>query len=134
MKNFTLLLTVACFSLFLQNIFSQESYAVLEKNVNSDASSLFHELNETKDTLLLKSDKKITYVYSINKNYKRELNYYVNKNTCKLSLKDLSRGRHTIVVGQSPLKVVFVVRVFGDSNTVTSINNDWIRFNHKFYF
>ena len=123
MKNFTLSLTVACFGLFLQNIIAQESYAVLEKNVNSEASSLFHELNESKDTLLLKSNRKITYVYSINKNYKRELNYFVNKNTCKLSLKDLSKGRHTIVVGQSPLKVVFVIRVFGNSGPISLVDD-----------
>ena len=124
MKNFTLSISLACFSLFLQKAYSQESYAILEKNVNSDASSLLHELNETKDTLLLKSDKKISYVYSINKNYKRELNYYINKNACKLSLKDLSKGKHTIVVGQSPLKIVFVVRVFGESKTVATIDDD----------
>ena len=113
-----------CSGLFFQNTFSQEPFATIEKHVNLDASGLFHELNKTKDTLLLKSDKKITYVYSINKDYKRELNYYLNKNTCKLALNNLSKGRHTIVVGQSSLKIVFVVRVFGYSNPVSSIDDE----------
>ena len=123
MKNYILVLTVVCSGLFFQNTFSQEPYAILEKNINLDANGLFHELNKTKDTLLLKSDKKITYVYSINKDYKRELNYYLNKNICKLALNNLSKGRHTIVVGQSSLKIVFVIRVFGESSPVASIDD-----------
>jgi hypothetical protein len=124
LKNFTLSLSLACFSLFFQKAYSQENYAILEKNVNSDANSLFHELNETKDTLLLKSDKKIKYVYSINKDYQRELNYYMDKNVCKLPLNNLSKGRHTIVVGQSPLKIVFVIRIVENSSSIASIDDD----------
>jgi len=118
---------VVCSVLFFQNTFAQDSFATIEKNVNVDAKHLIHDLNKTKDTLLLKSDKKINYFYSINKDYKREVNYYVDTYEYKLPLVNLSKGRHVFVVGQSPLKIVFVVRILkeipptilADSKTAT---------------
>jgi len=125
MKKYMFLVPVMVISnLMVQNLSAQKSFATIEKNVNIDAKSLFHDLNKTKDTLLLKSDKKITYVYSINKDHKRELNYYINKTTCELPLNNLSKGRHVLVVGQPGLKIVFVNRVLKDSPSLTSIAND----------
>lgn len=124
MKKYLLVPIVICSGLFFQNIFAQESYATIEKNVNVDAKHLFHDLNKTKDTLVLKSDKKINYFYSINKDYKREVNYYVDTYEYKLPLTDLSKGRHVFVVGQSPLKIVFVVRVLKESPSLTLAGSD----------
>ena len=124
MKKYLLVFITTCTNLFFQGLFAQESFATIEKNVNVDASHLFHDLNKTKDTLLLKSDKKIRYIYSINKNYKREVNYFIDRNAFKVSLKNLSKGRHVFVVGQSNLKIVFVIHVFGDSHTIAFIDDD----------
>lgn len=124
MKKYLLVFITTCTNLFFQGLFAQESFATIEKNVNVDASHLFHDLNKTKDTLLLKSDKKIRYIYSINKNYKREINYFIDRNAFKVSLKNLSKGRHVFVVGQSNLKIVFVIHVFGDSHTIAFIDDD----------
>ncbi len=124
MKKYLLVFITTCTNLFFQGLFAQESFATIEKNVNVDASRLFHDLNKTKDTLLLKSDKKISYIYSINKNYKREVNYFIDRNAFKVPLKNLSKGRHVFVVGQSNLKIVFVIHVFGDSHTIAFIDDD----------
>lgn len=124
MKKYLLVFITTCTNLFFQGLFAQESFATIEKNVNVDASHLFHDLNKTKDTLLLKSNKKISYIYSINKNYKREVNYFIDRNTFKVPLKNLSKGRHVFVVGQSNLKIVFVIHVFGDSHTIAFIDDD----------
>jgi len=124
LKKYLLVFITTCTNLFFQGLFAQESFATIEKNVNVDASHLFHDLNKTKDTLLLKSDKKIRYIYSINKNYKREVNYFIDRNAFKVSLKNLSKGRHVFVVGQSNLKIVFVIHVFGDSHTIAFIDDD----------
>ncbi len=130
MKKITLFPVLALFCLYFQHTFSQERFAALEKNVNRDARSLLHELNETKDTLILKSDSKINYVYSINQAHEREINYYFQKNACKIPLRGLSKGKHVIVVGLSPLKIVFVIRVFGDMPALAVRRNDLTPFIH----
>ena len=90
---------------------AQEDYAKLEKNRNIQAKDLIHELNETKDTLILRSTKKINSLYSINKDYSRELDFYINDTTFKLPLNKLSIGKHVMVAVQSPKRIVFVIRV-----------------------
>lgn len=92
----------------------------MEPNVNVDARGLVHELNKSRDTLILKSDTKISYVYSINKDYKRELNYFIDSETSNIPLNDLSKGKHVVVVGKTPKKIVFVLRVYGPPKVVAS--------------
>lgn len=83
------------------------------------ASSLTHELNTTKDTLYLKSVNKITQVYSINSKYKREIDLYLSTNNYKLPLNNLTVGKHLLVVGESPKKIVFVIRIFESKDLVS---------------
>ena len=93
---------------------AQDAFASLEKNYNFRATGLVEELNATKDTLILRSDKKMTYVYSINKDYQREVDTYAGDTYFKVPLTHLSKGKHVFVVSVSPLKIVFVVRILRD--------------------
>jgi hypothetical protein len=93
---------------------AQSYLAKLEKNKNVDAKELIHYLNETRDTLILESHKKINYLYTINKNYGREYDLYVNANSYKLPLRKLSKGKHVMVAVQSPKRIVFVVHILQD--------------------
>lgn len=77
---------------------------------------MYHDLNSTRDTLILKSDKKINYLYTINHDYSREIDFYIGKTEYKLPLNKLSQGKHVIVVVQSPLRIVFVVKILKDLN------------------
>lgn len=86
MKKYLLVFCIAFATSFLHNLFAQESFATIEKNVHINASGLYHNLNRTKDTLVLKSDTKINYVYSINKDHQREIDNYVDSKMYKLSL------------------------------------------------
>lgn len=88
---------------------AQEPLAVLRKNVNTRASSLEHFLNSTQDTLVLRSAKKIDYVYSINRQYEREVYDYIFDTQYRVPLGHLSPGKHVFVVGQSQMKIVFVI-------------------------
>lgn len=97
-----------------KKIHAQDAFASLEKNVNFRASGLVQELNATKDTLILKSDKTMGYVYAINQEYQREVDAYAGTNLYKVPLTNLSKGKHVFVVSISPLKIVFVVRVLKD--------------------
>ncbi|MCA0151610.1 hypothetical protein [Winogradskyella vincentii] len=90
---------------------AQENYVKLEKNRNIQAKNLIHELNSTKDTLLLRSNKKINSLYSINKDYSRELDFYINDTIYKLPLHKLSVGKHVMVAVQSPKRFVFVIKI-----------------------
>jgi hypothetical protein len=115
-----------------KKVHAQQEFASLEKNVNIRASGLIHELNATKDTLILKSDKTIRYVYSINGEYQREIDDYAGSNSYKVPLTNLSKGKHVFVVSLSPLRIVFVVRILKDhteilpleKKTLTASKND----------
>ena len=93
---------------------AQEHYAKLEKNRNIRAKGLIHQLNATKDTLILKSDTKINYLYSINKDYGRDFDVYVDTTYFELPLNKLPKGKHVLVAVQSPKRIVFVVRILKD--------------------
>ena len=115
MKNFIrICLVLVLIFLLSATLQAQEHYAKLEKNRNIQAKGLIHQLNKTRDTLILKSDKKINYLYSINKDYGRELDFLVDATSYKLPLNKLTKGKHVFVVAQSPMRIVFVVRVLKD--------------------
>ncbi len=116
-KTLIVLIIVACSDLLCTSVHAQEKFASIEKNVNASANNLFHDLNKTKDTLILRGNKNIRYVYSINKSYKRETNQLINANSAKIPLTHLTKGKHVFVVEQTPLKIVFVIKVFGDKKT-----------------
>ncbi len=92
----------------------EQPFAKLEKNRNVQAKGLIHQLNTTKDTLILKSDKIINSLYTINKNYTRELDFEIDSTAYKLPLNTLSKGKHVIVARQSPMKIVFVIKILRD--------------------
>lgn len=93
---------------------AQEHYAKLEPNRNIQAKGLIHKLNKTRDTLILKSDKKINYLYSINKDYGRDFDVYVDTTHYRLPLNKLPKGKHVLVAVQSPKRIVFVVKILKD--------------------
>lgn len=120
-KLIVMLLLVVCSNLLCTNLYAQEdNFAKIEKNVHNAAKELFHDLNETKDTLILKGDKRIRYVYSINRVYKRETQEYIGDSTAKVPLTHLTKGKHVFVVEQMPKKIVFVIRVLQDKKVVAS--------------
>ncbi|WP_299118643.1 hypothetical protein [uncultured Winogradskyella sp.] len=112
MKNLIrICLVVILLFLLSFTLHAQDHYAKLEKNRNIQAKGLIHQLNTTRDTLILKSDKKINYLYSINKDYGRELDFHIDTTSYKLPLNKLSKGKHVFVAVQSPMRIVFVVKI-----------------------
>ena len=124
MKKHLLYLSIALLGFSIPSTSAQVPFATLKKNINVQAKGLLHELNASKDTLLLKSDKKINYVYSINHRVKRELSFTVNANNFEVPLNHLTRGRHVFVVVQSPLRIVFVVNILKDGLAVIKEEDD----------
>lgn len=118
MKTLHAILLIICLLLYSNSVLAQTSYAKIEKNYNTRASSLSHELNVSKDTLLLKSSNKITHVYSINSKYKREIDVYLDTNSYQLPLNNLTKGKHLLVVGESPKKIVFVIWILDNESKV----------------
>jgi hypothetical protein len=126
-KTLIVLIVIACSDLLSTSVYAQEKFASIEKNVNNSANNLFHDLSKTKDTLILSGDKNIRYVYSINKLYKRETNQLINANSAKISLTHLTKGKHVFVVEQTPLKIVFVIKVFGDKKTELNTSTEIVK-------
>lgn len=127
LKNFTLPLTVVLIIVTFSNVFSQVDYARIDKNKNTQAKDFFHDLNKTKDTLVLKSSRKINYLYSIDKSQRRDLNLLIDSKTYKLPLNKLGKGKHVFVAIQSPLRIVFVVHILEEvpiiSKKVTHVSD-----------
>ncbi|WP_347922383.1 hypothetical protein [Pontimicrobium sp. SW4] len=122
MKKTLVVLIIASSGLLCNRAKAQKKdFALIEKNVNITASDLFHDLNKTKDTLVLNGDKRIRNVYSINTNYKRETQELIDANSAKVPLTHLSKGKHIFVVEQVPLKIVFVVRVLQDRKEFSKV-------------
>lgn len=110
--------------LTFQKLQAQKEFAILEKNHNVRAKDLTQELNATKDTLLLNSSKTIDYVYAINSEYKREIDFYNNTNSLKIPLNQLSKGKHVFVVCNAKMKIVFVVRVQKDHTALAMVSKE----------
>lgn len=112
MKNLVrICLVVILIFLLSFTLKAQNAYVKLEKNVNIQAKGLIHKLNTTGDTLILQSAKKINYLYSINKDYGRDFDFYIDSTNYKLPLNKLPKGKHVFVAVQSPKRIVFVVRI-----------------------
>ena len=107
----------------LQSAYAQGDFAVLKKNVNVQAKGLSQELNETKDTLILKSERIIQKVYAVNMDYEREVDINVRDTSIKIPLNNLSKGKHVFVAVQSPLRFVFTVKIIGDNQTLVALDD-----------
>lgn len=103
---------------------AQNEFAILEKNVNVRAKGLIQKLNATKDTLLLESNTLINKVYAVNMNYKREIDLAVSEKTVKIPLKQLSKGKHVFVAVQSPVRIVFVIKILRDNSVLLAMEDD----------
>ena len=90
---------------------AQNKTGLIEKNINLEAQELYHDLNTTKDTLILKSKNKIHYIYSLNNKNEREVDTHVKSDSFKLALQDLSAGKHLFAVSYQQKKILFVLRV-----------------------
>ncbi|WP_033958982.1 hypothetical protein [Psychroserpens jangbogonensis] len=106
------------------NLQAQNDFAILEKNINIRAKGLSHKLNATKDTLLLESNTLIKKVYAVNMNYEREIDLAVREKSIKIPLKSLSIGRHVFVAVQSPMRIVFVVKILRDNSILLALDED----------
>ncbi|GGI57041.1 hypothetical protein GCM10011444_13500 [Winogradskyella haliclonae] len=105
-----IIIAILCLG-FANVCFAQKGKATIYKNKNVQASGLYHDFNKSKDTLVLRSNKKINYLYTANNSNKKDINLRVDSNSYKLPLNELKKGRNVLVAVQSPLKIVFVVEV-----------------------
>lgn len=112
MRNLLLSILFTFSKIFVQQSYAQNKIAVLEKNTNVLANDLHHELNETKDTIILRSKRRMHYVYSINSENQREVDEFIQDYKFNIPVKKLSRGKHLFAVSYLQRKIVFVVRVY----------------------
>ena len=127
MIKFRNLFLASVVSFTFQQLQAQKNFAVIEKNFNIRAKDLLHDLNATKDTLILQSSKSIDYVYAINSEYKREIDFYNNSNALKIPLNSLSKGKYTFVVGNQRMKIIFVVHVLSDQKGLAMVSEKSIK-------
>ena len=105
-----IIIAILCLG-FVNISFAQKGKATIYKNTNIQSSGLYHDFNKSKDTLVLRSNKKINYLYTANNSREKDINRRVDSNSFKLPLNELKKGRNVLVAVQSPLKIVFVVDV-----------------------
>lgn len=117
------------------NALAQTAFAKINKNKNVLAKDLYHDLNKTKDTLILRSDKLINALYTSNNNAS-DFRKTINKKEFKLPLKRLQKGKNVLVVVQSPLRIVFTVHVpekvaFIDKSSDLKLNTKVVSINKE---
>ncbi len=101
---------------------TQHDFAKLERNINERAKGLKQSLNVSKDTLVLKSDRLISKVYSVSMDQQREVDMVVNDHEVEIPLTTLSKGKHIFVTVQNKRRIVFVVKVYGNDNLLLASN------------
>ncbi len=121
MRSFLLGFLFTISKIFLHPSYAQDKIATLEKNSNVLAKELYHGLNEKGDTLVLKSAEKMDYIYSINRNNKREIDCSINKTDFKIPINQLSQGKHLFAVSYRQRKILFVVRVYDPKTSYVAI-------------
>lgn len=122
MKKYRSLIIASLVSFTFHHLQAQKQFALIEKNHNVRAKDLSHDLNSTKDTLILESPKSIDYVYAINSDYKREIDFYNNSNSLKIPLNQLTKGKHVFVVGNQGMQIIFVIRVLTDQKGLAMVS------------
>lgn len=123
MKKLLTSLLIVAFGFGIQSVTAQSTFATIAKNVNNRAESVKHYLNSTKDTLILESERKINYVYAINREYKKEIYDFIDDKKYKVPLTNFKSGKYTFVVGQSPLKIVFAVNVLKEEEPARTVRS-----------
>lgn len=124
MKTVYIIIFFIFLSIPLNQLQAQNDFAILEKNVNVRAKGLIQKLNASKDTLILQSDTFINKVYAVNMNYKREVDLAVRRKSVEIPLKNLSKGKHVFVAVQSPVRIVFVVKILRDNSILLAMEED----------
>ena len=94
----------------LTSVQAQQHFATIKKNYNVLAESLKHELNSSRDTLVLQSEKPILRVYTVG-DFGGLIDVEVNDYQQRIPLQNLRKGKYVFVVDQPKLKIVFQVLV-----------------------
>jgi len=124
MRNFLLTILFAISKIFVHNSYAQEKIAIVEKNNNVLAKDLSHELNASKDTLVLRSKHRMHYVYSVNSKNEREIDEFVEDVKINIPINRLSSGKHLFAVSYMQRKIIFVVRVYDPKATYVASQRD----------
>ena len=114
-KNSLTLTLVFCVSL----IYSQD--IVLLKNFNPKVKELKHDLNETKDSLLLSCDSKILKVEIFNEDYEETL--LIDRHQTQISLHNLPVGKFVVETSLSNKVVLMDIIRYEDHNETTNSSN-----------
>ena len=116
MKNLIRFCLVVILTILLgYTLQAQNHFAKLEQNRNSQAKELIHTLNKTRDTLILKSDKIINSLYTLNHDDTRNIDFEIDSTNYKFPLNKLPKGKHVFVAVLEPKLIVFVVKIFNDA-------------------
>lgn len=96
---------------------AQDHFATIKKNYNVLAANLNHDLNKTRDTLVLKSEDPILKVYTVGE-YSGLVEEEVNGHELEVPLWSFKKGKYVFVVDQPKLKIVFQVLVHRNGRSI----------------
>lgn len=107
---FTWLLTAVFVVLPSSVVLSQDDYASLRKNINYRARILKHDLNKTKDTLILSCPQRMYKLYSVGSS-KQRISETIDGFEYRLPLKQYKKGKYLMVTQLNGLKIVFELNI-----------------------
>ncbi len=101
---------------FASNLLNaQDDFASIQKNVNVLAKTLQHDLNTSKDTLILKGKNRIYRIYTVG-SYSGIIDKEVNGFDFEIPLTQLRKGLYTFAVDQRGKKIVFKIHIHRNIN------------------
>lgn len=102
-------------------LWGQQHFATIKKNYNVLAEGLKHDLNISRDTLVLKSENPILKVYTVG-DFSGLIDLEVNDFQQSIPLQKLRKGKYVFVVDQPKLKIVFQVLVHRNGKDYRAIS------------
>jgi len=111
------------------NLFAQETYTTIRKNVNPLAYNLNHELSNTQDSLLLENKFLFKRVRFIGDNAEKVFDFKPAVKSAKIPLDELPLGDYTVMFYQADKIIVFQIERLLPFNPISGIEADVVALN-----
>lgn len=124
------LIGLVLFALFFSsNLFAQETYTTIRKNVNPLAFNLDHDLSSTQDSLLLENKFLFKRVRFISDEAEKVFDFKPAVTSAKIPLDELPLGEYTVMFYQADKIIVFQIERILPFDTMYGLTSEAVALN-----
>lgn len=126
------LIGLVFFALFFSgNLFAQETYTTIRKNVNPLAFNLNHDLSNSQDSLLLENKFLFKRVRFISDQAEKVFDFKPAVTNAKIPLDELPLGKYTVMFYQADKIIVFQIERVLPFDTMHGLTSDAVALNES---